>query len=56
MGAGPEDGYWGNACNGGLAYSDTGMWWAINRKLKKMQFGYHDNYYTLDKQAIAEPK
>jgi hypothetical protein len=45
-------GYWSAACRGGLAYTEWGMWWAINRRLKKMQFGYQDNYYSLDKTSI----
>lgn len=45
-------GYWGNACRGGLAYTNWGMWWAINRRLKKMKFGRVENYYTLDKKEI----
>jgi hypothetical protein len=56
MGEGPEDGYWGNACRGGLAYTEFGMWRAIDKRLKKMKFGYHVNHFTLDKQPIEEPK
>jgi hypothetical protein len=56
MGEGPEDGYWGNACRGGLAYTEFGMWRAIDKRLKKMKFGYHVNHFTLDKQSIEEPK
>jgi len=56
MGAGPEDGYWGNACKGGLAYSDWGMWRAIDKKLKKMSYGYYDNYFNLNREPIEEPK
>jgi hypothetical protein len=56
MGAGPEDGYWGNACRGGLAYTEWGMWRAINKRLKKMKFGYHESYFTLDKQKIENVK
>lgn len=52
MGKNPEDGYWGNACRGGLAYTEWGMWRAINKKLKKMSYGYHENYFSLDKQPI----
>jgi len=54
MGAGPEDGYWGNACKGGLAYTEWGMWWAIRRRLKKMQLGYSNTYFNLDKSKIEE--
>jgi hypothetical protein len=54
MGAGPEDGYWGNACKGGLAYTEWGMWWAIKRRLKKMQLGYSNTYFNLDKSKIEE--
>jgi hypothetical protein len=56
MGKNPEDGYWGNACKGGLAYSEWGMWRAINKRLKKMQHGYSTNHFTLDRQSIEEPK
>jgi hypothetical protein len=56
MGKGPEDGYWGNACKGGLSYSDWGMWRAIDKRLKKMKFGYHVNHFSLDRQSIEEPK
>lgn len=56
MGENPEDGYWGNACRGGLAYTEWGMWRAINKRLKKMKFGYQENYFTLDRQSIEEPK
>ena len=45
-------GYWSSACKGGLAYTEWGMWRAINKRLKKMQFGYQDNYYSLDKASI----
>lgn len=48
-------GYWSNACRGGLAYSEWGMWRAINKRLKKMQFGTIDQYYTLDRQPINHP-
>jgi len=54
MGAGPEDGYWGNACKGGLAYTEWGMWWAIRKRLKKMQLGYSNTYFNLDKSKIEE--
>jgi hypothetical protein len=54
MGAGPEDGYWGNACKGGLAYTEWGMWWAIKRRLKKMQLGYSNTYFNLDKSKIKD--
>jgi hypothetical protein len=56
MGDGPNDGYWGAACKGGLAYTEWGMWRAINKRLKKMQFGYQTNYFSLDKTPIEEPK
>jgi hypothetical protein len=55
-GKNPEDGYWGNACGGGIAYTERGMWRAINRKLKKMSYGYHESYFSLNKQSIKEPK
>jgi hypothetical protein len=50
------DGYWSSACRGGLAYSDWGMWRAIDKKLKKMSYGYYDNYFNLNKEPIEEPK
>lgn len=43
-----NDGYWQNV-SGGLAYTKWGMWRAINKRLKKMKFGYQNDYYTLDK-------
>jgi hypothetical protein len=52
MGKKPEEGYWGNACKGGLAYTEWGMWRAINKRLKKMKFGSQENYFTLDKKEI----
>jgi hypothetical protein len=51
-----EGGYWDRACKGGLAYTEWGMWRAINKKLKKMDFGYYENYFSLDKQEIKNPK
>ena len=54
MGAGPEDGYWGNACKGGIAYTEWGMWWAIKKRLKKMQLGYSNTYFNLDKSKIKD--
>lgn len=48
-----EGGYWARACRGGLAYTEWGMWRAINRRLKKMEFGYQDNYYSLDRKPIS---
>ena len=45
-------GYWTPACLGGLAYTNLGMWRAINRRLKKMKFGYVDEYYNLNKDKI----
>jgi hypothetical protein len=56
MGIKTDEGYWSRACKGGIAYSDWGMWRAINKKLKKMDFGYYENYFSLDKQEIKEPK
>ena len=53
---GTNGGYWGSACKGGLAYTEFGMWRAINKRLKKMQFGSQANYYTLDRTPIKEPK
>lgn len=44
----PDGGYWVNACKGGLAYTKWGMRWAINRRLKKMAFGYSEEYFNLD--------
>ena len=55
MGDGPNDGYWSAACRGGLAYTEWGMWRAINKKLKKLEFGYQDNYFTLDRNPISKP-
>jgi hypothetical protein len=49
-------GYWSTACKGGLAYTERGMWRSINKRLKKMQFGYQTNYFSLDKKTIEEPK
>lgn len=44
--------YWKSACRGGLSYTEFGMWRAINKKLKKMKFGYSTNYFTLDRKHI----
>lgn len=41
-------GYWRNACNGGLAYTEYGMWRAVNKRLKKMKFGSSEQYFNLD--------
>ena len=49
-------GYWSSACRGGLAYSDWGMWRAIDKRLKKMSYGYQNNYFSLDRKQIGEPK
>lgn len=43
-----DGGYWSPACRGGLAYTKWGMRRAINKRLKKMQFGYIDEYFQLD--------
>lgn len=42
-----DGGYWRSVTHG-LAYTKLGMKWSINRRLKKMQFGNHDNYFQLD--------
>jgi hypothetical protein len=42
-----DGGYWTSVTHG-LAYTKIGMRWAINRRFKKMKFGYHDNYFQLD--------
>jgi hypothetical protein len=47
-----QNGYWSNACKGGLAYTEWGMWRAINKRLKKMQFGTQENYFKLDRTPI----
>lgn len=44
----PDGGYWSTACRGGLAYTKWGMTRAINKRLKKMKFGYIDEYFNLD--------
>lgn len=51
----PSGGYWSSACRGGLAYTEWGMWRAINKRLKKMKFGHQTNYYTLDRKPISYP-
>lgn len=56
MGENPEDGYWGNACRGGLAYTEWGMKLAIKRKLKKMKIGNETNHFDLNWNKIKEPK
>jgi hypothetical protein len=56
MGTKPDQGYWGRACKGGIAYSNRGMWWAINRKLKKMNFGYSEGYFNLDQSVFNGEK
>jgi hypothetical protein len=48
-----KKGYWASV-SGGLAYTEWGMWRAINRRLKKMQFGYENNYFSLDKKQVKE--
>ena len=53
---GIEGGYWGNACRGGLAYTEWGMWRAINKRLKKMKFGSMENYFNLDRSEFKETK
>lgn len=42
-----EGGYWSKV-TGGLAYTKLGMQWSINRRLKKMKFGYQDQYFNID--------
>lgn len=43
-----QGGFWTSACRGGLAYTEWGMWRSINKRLKKLKFGYHDTYFTID--------
>lgn len=50
-----QGGYWSPACRGGLAYTNWGMWRAINKRLKKMEFGYHNDYYTLGGEPLLNP-
>ena len=45
---GSEDGGYWTSVTHGLAYTKIGMRWAINRRLKKMQFSYTDKYFQLD--------
>jgi hypothetical protein len=52
MGDGPNDGYWSVACRGGLAYTKWCMWRAINKRLKKLEFGYVDEYYSLNREKL----
>ena len=47
-----KGGYWTNVGRGGLAYTERGMWRAINRRLKKMKFGHVEKYCTLNKEPI----
>lgn len=47
-----EGGYWSNVCNGGLAYTNWGMWRSINKQLQKLKFGYVVDYYNLNKERI----
>ena len=42
-----DGGYWTSVTHG-LAYTKIGMRLSINRRLKKMQFGYTDKYFQLD--------
>jgi hypothetical protein len=56
MGTKSDEGYWSRACKGGLAYTEWGMWRAIDKKLKKMSYGYYENYFSLDRNPIEEPK
>lgn len=49
-------GYWSTACKGGLAYTEFGMWRAINKRLKKMKFGYFDEYYSLNREKLDNIK
>lgn len=44
-----EGGYWGMACGGGVSFTKRGMWRAVNRRLKKLGFGFETKYYNLDK-------
>lgn len=50
-----QGGYWTNVCKGGLAYTEWGMWRAINKRLKKMKFGWRDDYFTLGGEPVAHP-
>ena len=43
------EGFWTPACRGGLAYTEWGMWRAINKRLRKMSMGNSKQYYNLDK-------
>lgn len=42
-----KGGYW-TSLSHGLSYTKLGMKLSINRRLKKMEFGYKDAYYNLD--------
>lgn len=48
-------GWWTNVGRGGLAYSERGMWRAINKRLKQMEFGSVTKYYTVDQELVKHP-
>lgn len=52
---GYESGFWSRV-TGGLSFSDAGMWRAVNKKLKKLQYGHTTNYFTVDKKPIDMDK
>jgi hypothetical protein len=43
----PNGGWW-TKVTGGLAYTKWGMTRAINKRLKKLEFGYQTNHFNLD--------
>ena len=50
--ANPNGGTWIDVGRGGLAYTNWGLWRAVNKQLKKMQMGNTTTHYTLDKKII----
>jgi hypothetical protein len=40
-------GYW-TKVTGGLSYTNWGMKRAINKRLKKLKFGYQNEYFNID--------
>lgn len=51
----PKRGWWSSVAHG-LSYSKWGMRLAINRKLKKMQFGIKNEYFNLDGSVFKDIK
>lgn len=42
------------ACKGGLAYTNWGLWYQVRRRMKKMKVGNSRTYYNLNREVIKK--